>query len=160
MVKRSVAKKIIKSYYSAKFPGAFGNLPAFRDALKRQLDIDIGLKALRRLLKTASLHYQVNVSLGKHFKTRPFYSGGSFIQAFSDPIFVPLEPGTMQHGTKTFIFLAVLDSHSRFLYTTKLEKVSPDHLRRAFTKKGMPKFPIIRTDRDLSLQALAHTYFA
>ena len=105
MVKQKVAKKIVKAYYTPKFPGALGGLPAFRDALKRELNIDISLQALRRLLKSASLHYQVNVSLGKHFKNRPFYSRGAYIEAYADPIFVPLEPGTWRHGTKTFIFL-------------------------------------------------------
>ena len=91
MVKRAIAHRIVRAYYNPQFPGSFGGLPAFRDALKRKLNIDISHSAL----KSDSLHYQVNVALSKHFKTRPWYTAGAFIQAMADPVFVPIEPGTM-----------------------------------------------------------------
>ena len=63
-----------------------------------------------------------------------------------------------------FIFLVAVDTHSRMLYATKIDgQVKPELLKQAYTrlfKQGMPKFSIIHCDRDVSLNALATTYFA
>ena len=91
MVSKKKAKKIINAYYNPRFPGSMGRLPAFNNALKNKLNINISISALQRLLKTASLHYQVNVILGKHFKHRPFYSRGNFIEACVYPVYINLK---------------------------------------------------------------------
>ena len=162
MVTQKVAKRIVNAYYNPKFPSSMGRLPAFREALKEKLGISISHQALRRLLKTASLHYQVNVILGKHFKHRPFYSRGNFIEAWMDPIYVKLKPEEGD-GSGQFIFLLVADSMSRYIYTIMLKKVSPLTLTHAFSqlfKADMPKFPVMTSDPDPSLMKLTHTYFA
>ena len=162
MVSKKKAKKIINAYYNPRFPGSMGRLPAFNNALKNKLNINISISALRRLLKTASLHYQVNVILGKHFKHRPFYSRGNFIEAWVDPVYINLKPEE-GNGSGQFIFLLVVDSMSRYMYTVPLRTVKPDNLKRAFThlfNANMPKFPVITSDPDPSLMKLTNTYFA
>ena len=88
MVKEVLRKKILKNYYSFKFPSSFGGVSSFRKSLKQNLDIDISHAALRRILKS-SLPYQVNVIKPKKFKTRKLYSRGCYIEAYCDPIFIP-----------------------------------------------------------------------
>ena len=49
------------------------------------------------------------------------------------------------------------------LYCTKLSSVNPGNIKKAFSlliKRGMPIFPIVRCDRDKSINKLANTYFA
>ena len=157
MVKKSLKKLILKKYYTLSFPHAFGGVSSFRRSLKDNLDIDISHAALRRVLKS-SLPYQINVIKSKKFPTRKLYTQGCFMEAYADPLFVNFK------GTKKkFIFLMVVDVHSRMLYSTKLSGSSNRDLKKAFTRlfrAGMPKFPILRVDRDLAYGPLAHTYFA
>ena len=162
MVSQKLAKKILNAYYDIRFPGSFGGVPVFRKSLQKNQGITISHRALQRLLKS-SLHYQVNVTKAKRFKTRPFYSQGVGIEGFTDTAFIGLKPDG-QNNFRRFIFLLVVDVHSRMLYATKIEgEVKPESLKQAYTrlfKQGMPKFPIICCDRDPSVNKLASTYFA
>ena len=162
MVSKKAAKKILNAYFNLRFPGSFQGLPVFRKSLKQNLNIDISHRALQRLLKS-SLYYQVNVTKAKRFKKRPFYSRGVGIEAFTDTVFIGLKPSE-ENQFKRFIFLMVVDVHSRMMYATQIDgQVKPESLRQAYTrlfKQGMPKFPIIRCDRDPSLNKLAPAYFA
>ena len=83
MVSKKLAKKILNAYYDLRFPGSFGGVPVFRKSLQKNRGITISQQALQRLLKS-SLHYQVNVTKAKRFKTRPFYSRGVGIEGFTD----------------------------------------------------------------------------
>ena len=116
MVKNRLRKLILKKYYDLGFPASFGGLSTFKRALKDKLDIDISHAALRRVLKS-SLPYQINVIKSKKFPTRPMYSQGCKIEAFADPLFVNLD---QRDAKKRFVFLILVDVHSRYLYTTKL----------------------------------------
>ena len=159
MVKEALRKKILKNYYTLKFPGSFQGVSVFRKSLKQNLGIDISHSALRRILKS-SLPYQVNIVKPKKFQTRKLYSRGCWIEAYCDPIFIPYKK---DGKTKNFIALVVVDVHSRMLYSTKLANVNPKELKLAFTrlfKSGMPKFDIVRCDRDRALNTLANNYFA
>ena len=159
MVKETLKKKILKKYYSLKFPGSYQGIAVFRKSLKDNANIDISHSALRRILKS-SLPYQVNIVKPKKFKTRKLYSRGCWIESYCDPIFIPYKE---DGKTKNFIALVVVDVHSRMCYATKLSRVNPKILKLAFNrlfKDGMPKFDIIRVDRDKSLNKLANTYFA
>ena len=162
MVSKKLAKKILNAYYDLRFPGSFGGIPVFRKSLQKNRGITISQQALQRLLKS-SLHYQVNVTKAKRFKTRPFYSRGVDIEGFTDVAFIGLRPEG-ENRSRRFIFLVVVDVHSRMLFATKIDgEVKPESLKQAYTrlfKQGMPKFPIIRCDRDPSLNKLASTYFA
>lgn len=54
-------------------------------------------------------------------------------------------------------FLVVLDTMSRYVYTTSLVLVNPAQLKNAFLKlfrQGMPYFPVIRVDQDPSFKSL------
>ena len=88
MVTASLRKKILKNYYSLKYPGSFQGVSVFRKSLRENSGIEIGQSALRRILKS-SLPYQVNVVKRKKFKTRALYSRGIAIEAYCDPIFIP-----------------------------------------------------------------------
>ena len=91
MVSQKLAKKILNAYYDLRFPGSFGGIPVFRKSLQKNRGITISQQALQRLLKS-SLHYQVNVTKAKRFKTRPFYSRGVVIEGFTDTAFIGLKP--------------------------------------------------------------------
>ena len=90
MISGKIRKKILKNYYTLKYPGSFQGVSAFRRSLKENSDIDITHSALRRILKS-SLPYQVNVIKPKKFKTRALYSRGVHIEAYFNPIFVPYQ---------------------------------------------------------------------
>ena len=155
MVSAKQAKLILKKYYTPRFPGSFQGVKPFREALKSNLGIEISHEALRRLLKS-SPPYQVHLKKPKKFPTRSTYSRGVFQECYLDPIFIPYQG-------KNFTALIVADVHSRYVYGTYLPSVNPENLKKAFTrlfKKGMPRFGIVRVDRDKSLNALANTYFA
>ena len=159
MVTAGLRKKILKNYYSLKYPGSFQGVSVFRKSLRENSGIEIGYSALRRILK-ASLPYQVNVVKRKKFKTRALYSRGIAIEAYCDPIFIPYPAKT---GQKNFFTLVVCDIHSRYLWTYPLREINPKYLKSAFSslfRKGMPKFAIIRCDRDKSLNSLTNTFFA
>ena len=162
MVSKKLAKKILNAYSDLRFPGSFQGIPVFRKSLQQNLGINISHRSLQRLLKS-SLHYQVNVTKAKRFKKRPFYSRGVGIEAYTDTVFIGLKPDD-EKRQRRFIFLVVVDVHSRMLYATKIDgQVRPESLKQAYTrlfKQGMAKFPIIRCDRDPSLNKLASTYFA
>ena len=162
MVSQKLAKKILNAYSDLRFPGSYQGISVFRKSLKQNRNIDITHQALQRLLKS-SLHYQVNVTKAKRFKKRPFYSRGVGIEAFTDTVFVSLKTEG-EKKARRFIFLVVVDCHSRMLYSTRIDgEVGPEALRQAYTRlfsQGMPKFPILRCDRDASLNKLALTYFA
>ena len=162
MVSKKLAKKILNAYSDLRFPGSFQGIPVFRKSLKQNRNITISHQALRRLLKS-SLHYQVNVTKAKRFKNRPFYSRGVGIECYTDTVFISFKPNAESQAQR-FIFLVAVDVHSRMLYTTKIDgEVKPESLKQAYTrlfKQGMPKFSIIRCDRDLSLNKLGPTYFA
>ena len=148
MVTKKEAKKILQAYFDLRFPGSYQGLPVFRKSLQKNLNINLSHRALQRFLKS-SLHYQVNVTKAKRFKKRPFYSRGVGIEAFTDTVFISLNPSE-DNPARRFIFLMVVDVHSRMLYATKIEgEVKPESLQQAYTrlfKQGMPKFPIIRCD--------------
>ena len=162
MVSKKLAKKILNAYSDLRFPASFQGIPVFQKSLKQNLNIDISHQALQRLLKS-SLYYQVNVTKAKRFKSRPFYSRRVGIECFTDTAFAALKPD-QENRPQRFIFLVAVDVHSRMLYSTHIDgEVSPESLRQAFNclfNEGMPQFPIIRCDRDLSLNKLATTYFA
>ena len=162
MVSKKLAKKILNAYSDLRFPGSFQGIPVFRKSLQQNLGITINHRSLQRLLKS-SLYYQVNVTKAKRFKKRPFYSRGVGIEAYTDTVFIGLKSQGEKHQRR-FIFLVVVDVHSRMLYATKIDgQVKPESLKQAYTrlfKQGMPKFPIIRCDRDPSLNYLASTFFA
>ena len=90
MVSQKLAKKILNAYYDLRFPGSFGGIPVFRKSLQKNRGITISHWALQRLLKS-SLHYQINVTKAKRFKTRPFYSQGVGIEGFTDTAFIGLK---------------------------------------------------------------------
>ena len=130
MVSQKLAKKILNAYYDIRFPGSFGGVPVFRKSLQKNRGITISHRALQRLLKS-SLHYQVNVTKAKRFKTRPFYSQGVGIEGFTDTAFIGLKPDG-QNNFRRFIFLLVVDVHSRMLYATTIEgEVKPESLKQA-----------------------------
>ena len=162
MVSKKLAKKILNAYSDLRFPGSYQGIPVFRKSLKENRNINISHRALHNLLKS-SLHYQVNVIRPKRFQKRPFYSRGVGIEAYTDTVFVSLKSDG-EDRSRRFIFLVVVDVHSRILYTTKIDgEVGPKVLKQAYTRlfqQGMPQFPIIRCDRDASLNKLALTYFA
>ena len=144
MVSRKLRKKILKTYFSLKFPGSFQGISTFRESLKDNLGIHIGHSALRRILKS-SLPYQVNVTKSRKFKTRANYSRGVYIECYADPIFIPINKVKKNKQEKAkqknFLALVVVDVHSRMLYSTKLARINPECLKRAFGrlfKKGMP----------------------
>ena len=160
MVDENLKKRILKNYYSLKYPGSFQGVSVFRKALKDNSGIDIGHSALRRILK-ASLPYQVNVVKRKKFKTRALYSRGIAIEAYCDPIFIPYT--TKSGEKKNFFALVVCDIHSGFLWSKPLVNINPKYLKAAFSalfREGMPKFAILRVDRDKSLNFLTNTFFA
>ena len=160
MVDAELKKRILKNYYSLKYPGSFQGISVFRKSLKENSGIEIGYSALRRILKS-SLPYQVNVVKRKKFQRRPLYSKGVTIEGYCDPIFIPYATKTGEK--KNFNALVVCDVHSRYLWTTPLEKVNPKYLKAAFLslfRNGLPYFAILRCDRDKSLNALANTFFA
>ena len=167
MVSHKLRKKILSKYYELKFPGSFQGISTFRQSLKDNLGIRISHSALRRILKS-SLPYQVNVTKSRKFKTRANYSRGVYIECYADPIFIPrinkVEKNKQAKARqKNFLALVVVDVHSRMLYSTKLARINPQCLKRAFGrlfKKGMPEFSIVRCDRDKSLNKLANNYFA
>ena len=70
MVSDRLRKKILKNYYTLKYPGSFQGVSAFRKSLKENSNIDISEYALRHILKS-SLPYQVNVVKPKNFKPAP-----------------------------------------------------------------------------------------
>ena len=111
----------------------------------------------------SSLYYQVNVTKAKRFKKRPFTSRGVGFEAFTDTAFIAIKTD-QENQSRRFIFLLAVDVHSRYMYASKIEgQVKPESLKQAFSnlfKQGMPKFPIIRCDRDPSFNKLAPTYFA
>ena len=90
MVKASLRQRILKNYYSLKYPGSFQGVSVVRKSLKENSDIDITHSALRRILK-ASLPYQVNILKPKKFKTRSLYSRGVYIEAYCNSIFIPYQ---------------------------------------------------------------------
>lgn len=54
-------------------------------------------------------------------------------------------------------FLLVVDTTSRYIYTFSLRVVSPPEVRKAFLhlfRNGMPYFPILRMDRDVTIKSL------
>ena len=160
MVDAKLKEKILKNYYSLKYPGSFQGVSVFRKSLKKNSGIEIAHSTLRRILKS-SLPYQVNVVKRKKFKTRPLYSRGVTIEAYCDPIFIPYSTKTGEK--KTFFALVVCDIHSRYLWTAPLHKINPKYLKAAFLslfRNGLPHFAIIRCDRDKSLNVLANTFFA
>ena len=159
MVKEALKKNILKRYHSLKHPGSYQGISVFRKSSKDNAGINISHAALRRILKS-SLPYQTNFIKPKKFQTRKLYSRGYAIEAYCDPAFIPYKN---DGKTKTFIALVVVDVHTRMLYATKLPRVNPKTLKLAFTrlfKAGMPKFDIVRIDRDKSLNKLRHSYFA
>ena len=159
MVTKKLAKKILKHYYTASFPGSFQGVEVFRKSLKTNADISISHRALRRVLKS-SLSYQVNIKKPKKFKTRALYSKGVYQESYTDPIFIPYQDGGQ---AKRFMALIAVDAHSRMVYSTTLTEVRPSALKAGFSrlfKNGMPEFPIIRCDRDASLNTLARPYFS
>ena len=84
------------------------------------------------------------------------------MEEYSDTIFVSLKP---EEGNRTnrFLFLAVMDMHSKYLWTRKIEEVTTHNVINAFSylfRTSMPLFPIIRVDRDVVLNSLKTTYFA
>ena len=161
MVSKKLTKKILNAYFNLWFLGSYQGIPVFRKSLQEKLGITISHRALQRLLKS-SLHYQVNVTKAKRFKRRPFYSRGVGIEAFTDTVFVSLKDE--ENTYRRFIFQVVVDVHSRMCYATKIDgTVSAKSLREAYIrlfKQGMPKYSIIRCDRDPAVNALATTYFA
>ena len=160
MVKKHLRNKILKQYYNLNFPGSFAGIKPFQKSLKENLKIEISHEALRRLLKT-SLHYQTNFIKPKKFKTRHLYSQGTGIECYCDTVFVPLKEKE-GNQSRRFIFLLCVDNHSRYAYTTKLEEVTVDNLKKAFSRilKVSHKWSIIRVDRDPTINALKSKYFA
>ena len=116
----------------------------------------------------SSLPYQVNITKSKKFPKRANYSRGVYIECYADPIFIPYIKKVKRNKQVkdkkiNFLALVVADVHSRMLYTTKLARVNPECLKRAFSclfKAGMPLFSIVRCDPDKSLNKLANSYFA
>ena len=169
MVSKKLKNKIIKRYYTLSYPASFQGVAAFRESLKKNDGINITHSALRRILKS-SLPYQVNITKPKRFPKRANYSRGVYQECYCDPVYIPYYPeGKDQDGNegtkkpKNFLALFAVDTHSRYLYSTKLDSVNEECLKRAFTrlfKNGMPLFSIIRVDRDKSLNLLANNYFA
>ena len=162
MVDAELKKRILKNYYSLKYPGSFQGISVFRKSLKENSGIEIGYSALRRILKS-SLPYQVNVVKPKKFPKRANYSQGVWIQAFCDPIFIPYIPKTKKNDQaqkyKNFLALIVVDVHSRYMYSTKLGSINPEALKNGFTRlfnNGMPRFSVIRIDKDKSLNKLTN----
>ena len=159
MVSKEEAKKILNAYFDLRFPGGYQGIPVFRKSLQQNLNINISHQALQRLLKS-SLYYQVNVTTAKRFKKRPFSSRGVGIEAFTDTAFIAIKTD-QENQSRRFIFLLAVDVHSRYMYASKIEgQVKPESLKQAFSnlfKQGMPKFPIIRCDRDPSFNKLAPT---
>ena len=126
MVSKKLAQKILNAYFDLRFPGSFQGIPVFRKSLQQYLGITISHGALQRLLKS-SLHYQVNVTKAKRFKKRPFYSRGVGIEAYTDTVFISLKSEGQKQAR--FIFLVVVDVHSRMLYATKIDgQVSPPQI--------------------------------
>ena len=117
MVTKKLAKLILKKYYTLSFPASYMGVKPFQKSLKDNLDINISQDALRRLLKS-SVHYQTNFMKKGKFQKRKLYSAGLGVECYSDTIFIPLE------GGKRFIFLACVDNHSRYLYSTALKGLS------------------------------------
>ena len=111
MVTKKLAKKILKHYYTASFPGSFQGVEVFRKSLKTNADISISHRALRRVLKS-SLSYQVNIKKPKKFKTRALYSKGVYQESYTDPIFIPYQDGGQ---AKRFMALIAVDVHSRMV---------------------------------------------
>ena len=166
MVSKKLREKILKLYYNLKFPGSYQGIKTFKESLKDNANINISHSALRKLLKS-SLPYQVNIVKPKKFPKRANYSQGVWIQAFCDPIFVPYIPKTKKNDQvqkyKNFLALILVDVHSKYMYSTKLASINPEALKRGFTclfNNGMPRFSVIRIDKDKSLNKLTNTYFA
>ena len=135
MVSRKLREKILRSYYTLKFPGSFQGVSTFRESLKNNLKIDISHSALRKILKS-SLPYQVNITKSNRFPTRANYSRGVYIECYADPIFIPYVKKVKKNKqakekTINFLALVVADVHSRMLYTTKLPSINPECLKRS-----------------------------
>ena len=167
MVSRKLRQKILRNYYNLKYPGSYQGVATFRQSLKDKSNIEISHSALRKILKS-SLPYQVNVVKSKKIPKRANYSRGVYQEYYIDPIFIPYKVKNennkqVNDKQKNFLALVVVDVHSRMLYSTKLNSINPQSLKRAFTvllQKGMPQFSIVRCDRDKSLNKLANNYFA
>ena len=163
MVDPKLRKKILKLYYSLRYPGSFQGVNVFRKSLIENSDIHVTEKDLRRILKS-SLPYQVNKVKPKKFKTRSQVSKGVGIEAYCDPVFFPYQSMDGDKKVyKNFHALFVCDIHSRYLWTYPLKSINPHYLKVAFStlfRNGMPKFSLIRCDLDKSLNTLTNTFFA
>ena len=152
-MKSSTIKKIVEKYYSLDFPGSYGGINTFKEALKAHLNIDVSQRALRKILRN-EVHYQVHYPKKSLF-SRTNYARGSNLEAFGDTVY-------MRYGKdneKQIVFLLVVDVFNRYLYgeVIKEGKVNPVTMEKAWKtlfRKGMPKFPVIRVDRDKSTLTL------
>lgn len=66
---------ILKYYFTLGFPGSFQSIKKFHSALKDDAGIQIGLPALRKLMRK-NLYYDSNIKKPKKFPTRKVYSQG------------------------------------------------------------------------------------
>ena len=71
-----------------------------------------------------------------------------------------------QSGKAPFVFMAVLDLHSRFLYTEIVPqgRVNRESIQLVFSRmfkyQNMPKFSILRCDKDRTMLSLKNNFFA
>ena len=74
---------------------------------------------MQQLFKN-SLYYQVNVTKAKKFKKCPFYSQGVGIEAYLDTTFIGLQSED-ENRSRRFIFLVVVDTHFRMVYSLSID---------------------------------------
>ena len=149
MVNARQKKAIIKAYYDLETPGSYSGVNTFHHVVTDQLKIDISQRALRRILKSEKL-YQVHYP-SKSLWHRSNYSRGTNLEGYADVSF--LRYG--HDNDKQMVVLFVLDIFCRFLYAQLIPDgvVSPESMEKAYKSlfyQGLPKFPILRVDKDKS----------
>ena len=148
MVSNKDKKRLLKAYYSLDFPGSFGGVKGFHEAVKKHLGINISEAALRALLKS-EINYQIHYVRRKDLFSRSNYARGSNLEAFCDIVYMPVGDDNKYSHENNIVFLVVLDIFCRYMYIQNIpsRKVNPASLTQAFKslwKRGMPTFPLVR----------------
>ena len=124
MVSQKLRKKILSKYYDLRSPSSYGGVAPFRKSLK-EIGINITHDALRRLLKS-SVHYQTNFIKNAKLQRRKVVSNGFGVECYCDTIFINLG------GGERFVFLCLIDNHTRYMYVTALNGLSQEDQKNGF----------------------------